>query len=62
MLLIEARTVNARPTMTMPKLKVCCAARPVFSPAESSDQGTWPSSLKGVTARRRDSEAELDCW
>src|SRR5687768_1454797 len=38
----------------MPKLKVCCAARPVFSAADSSVHGTLPLSLKGVTARRRD--------
>jgi hypothetical protein len=44
----------------MPRLKVCWAARAVFSPADSSVHGTWPSSLKGVTARRRVSEPEDD--
>lgn len=47
-----ALTVSTRPTRTKPKLKLCCVARAAFSGIESSAQGTYPSSLKGVTPRR----------
>ena len=49
------RTVKTRPTMTIPKLNVCWAARAVFSRPDSSVQGIRPSSLNGVTDRRLDS-------
>lgn len=51
------RTVKTTPKITRPKLNVCWTARPAFSPVESRVQGTWPSSLKGVT----DLLLELSC-
>ncbi len=50
---IIERTVNTRPTTTIPKLKDCWVARDAFSATDSSRQGTTPSSLKGVTAARK---------
>lgn len=54
------RTVNTKPTITMPKLKVCWVARAVFSAAERFDQGTCPSSLKGVTALLLEEDSGLE--
>lgn len=45
--------MSTMPTRIMPKLKLCWVALAAFSPAERSFHGTNPSSLNGVTLRRR---------
>lgn len=42
-------TVRTMPPMIKLKLKLCCVALLAFSPADSSDHGTCPSSLNAVT-------------